>query len=201
MSKAAPPPLQGNRGISDTRTPRGRTQSSHIPSCARHWHSVLGVLALSPSSGGTHRVPRVCTRCLGKAGWRGAGSVAGPPGGRRRSRSCPRGPCPLSPLPGFPRGAGSSRGTWSAVAALRGRADPAGLGGGGGRAPGPGGAALYRSDRGMPSAGRGRRGAQGPGPAGLRPENPPHPSRQNLRQPSQPGVTGAGVGAARPGQR
>ena len=32
-------------------------------------------------------------------------------------------PLPRSPLPGSPRGAGSSRGTWSAVAAMRGRAD------------------------------------------------------------------------------
>lgn len=111
----------------------------------------------------------MCARASGK-GVRLVSRV--PLGGAGGQGPHPRGPCPAVPslaLPGARAAAGVPGGR-SGSAGFGGRRGPAGLGtwesglGGGGTAPSQGGAALYRSARGMPSAGRGRRGAEGPGP-------------------------------------
>lgn len=98
-------------GLTTPRPHRARTPSAHIPSCPEQ-RSPGGPSPQPFQRGWTWRqVPaRVCARV-----WEGGEvSVAGPAGGRGRSRSPSPRPLPRSPLPGSPRGAGSSRGTWRA---------------------------------------------------------------------------------------
>lgn len=195
VSKAAPPPLQGNRGISDAWTPRGRTQSSHIPSRARQrwgsWHSAL------PAAGRTGSP--VYARTVWERRGGGVQVVSRVPPGVRALKVLSLQPLPRSPLPGSPRGAGSSRGTWSAVAAMRGRADrrdsaaeaqrPAQAAPlyieATGACPVPGGGGAGRRGRAPPASGQGTR--------------PTPPAKTS--HPSQPGLLGGGGGRGRPGQR
>lgn len=105
VSKAAPPPPQVARGIPARRTPWLLHPELTHP----------GLYWAAP--GCRHLTVPTEVGVGGHAGssraWQGAGSVAGPAGGRGRSRS--PSPRPLPPQPpslALPGGAGRSRGTW-----------------------------------------------------------------------------------------
>lgn len=156
MSKAAPPP-----------NPRG-------------W-DICG-----PDPGGPAHLPPQSSSLAGCARPDWGPSI---PPFQRGARWVPTAPGPWPPslaLPGARAGAGVPGGRQRlSGAGGRRAAQRRGFGGGsGGGTAGAGGAALYRSDRGMPSAGRGRRGARpAPPPAAppLRCRHPPPSPTPGLR--------------------